>query len=304
MIHPMKRRDFMTDDKGQGFRMKSPPTPPPIALTIAGSDSCGGAGIQADLKTFTVLGVYGASVITAITAQNTIGVQAAEAVSVAMVRQQLDSVADDLTINAVKTGMLGSVAVIDAVAEGLTRYNLRPVVVDPVMIAKSGDPLIDDRAVTRMSERLLPLAAVTTPNRHEAARLLGMDRPVTNLAEAGDAARQVCERFGPGACVIKAIRRRDSGHEQVVDVLYDAATGQAHHLTADWQTTRRNHGSGCAFSAAIAAGLATGRPLADAVEDARRFISRAIAEAPPIGHGIPPVSPLAYLSSSGSRHEA
>ncbi len=266
---------------------------PPVALTIAGSDASGGAGIQADLKTFTVLGCYGASAITAITAQNTCGVQHAKSLDAALVGQQIDSVASDLPVAATKTGMLASVPIIAAVVEAVRRHRLTPLVVDPVMVAKSGDPLIDDAAVSRIAEHLLPLATLATPNRHEVARLLGADRSVDSVEEAGNAARQICERFGCQACIVKGIRREHGGSRQVVDVLYSA--GQATEYPAKWLDTPRTHGSGCAFSAAITAALAAGHSLTDAVNQARTFISRAIAEAPPLGRGRSPVSPLAHL---------
>jgi hydroxymethylpyrimidine/phosphomethylpyrimidine kinase len=266
---------------------------PTIALTIAGSDSSGGAGIQADLKTFTVLGVYGASVLTAITAQNTLGVQAAQLLDASLVARQIDSVASDLPIGAMKTGMLGSVEVIDVVADGIERHGLGPVVVDPVMVAKSGDGLIDDAAVTRMAERTLPLAALVTPNRHEAARLLGMVDSVDGVDQAGDVAGQICERFGCGACIVKGISRGNGDRREVVDVLFDK--GAITKFPASWLNTNRTHGSGCTFSAAITAGLATGLSMMESIQQARSFIAQAIERAPLLGHGNPPVSPLAHL---------
>jgi hydroxymethylpyrimidine/phosphomethylpyrimidine kinase len=266
---------------------------PVVALTIAGSDSSGGAGIQADLKTFTVLGVYSASVVTAITAQNTLGVQAAQLLDVNLVARQIDSVASDLPIGATKTGMLGSVEVIDVVADGIERHGLGPVVVDPVMVAKSGDALIDDAAVSRMARRMLPLAALVTPNRHEAARLLGTDESVDDVHQAGDAAGLICEHFGCGACIVKGISRGNGERREVVDVLFDKGT--ITEFPASWLSTKRTHGSGCTFSAAITAGLASGQSLREAIQQGRAFISQAIERAPILGHGNPPVSPLAHL---------
>lgn len=263
------------------------------ALTVAGSDSSGGAGIQADLKTFTVLGVYGASVVTAITAQNTLGVQAAQLLDVNLIARQIDSVASDLPIGATKTGMLVSVAVIDVLADGIKRHGLGPVVVDPVMVAKSGDALIDDAAVTRMAERMLPLATLVTPNHHEAARLLGMDDTVDDIDQAGDVAGQICERFGCGACTVKGISRGSGKRCEVVDVLFDKGT--ITEFRASWLKTNRTHGSGCTFSAAITAGLARGLSMREAIQQARAFISRSIERAPLLGHGNPPVSPLSHL---------
>lgn len=264
---------------------------PAIALTIAGSDCSGGAGIQADLKTFTVLGVYGASVLTAITAQNTLGVQDAQLLDAKLIARQIDSVASDLQIGATKTGMLGNVRAIDAVADGIQRHGLRQVVVDPVMVAKSGDALIDDAAVLRLTERVLPLATLVTPNRHEAVRLLGMDNQIDDVPQAGNAARQICERFGCQACILKGIIRGGGDRRQVVDVLFE--NGKIMEFAASWVDTNRTHGSGCTFSAAITAELALGRSLREAIQAARTFISQAIERAPLLGHGNPPVSALA-----------
>ena len=269
---------------------------PPVVLSIAGSDASGGAGIQTDLKTFTVLGCYGATAITAITAQNTSGVQHAQALDAVLVGQQIDSVAGDLVIAATKTGMLASAAIIDAVVEAIGRHHLRPLVVDPVMVAKSGDALIDDAAVSRIAERLLPLATLATPNRHEAARLLGLARAIDSVDAAGDAAGQICDRFGCHACIVKGIRLNDAQRRQIVDVLF--SEGRTTPYPAPWLDTPRTHGSGCAFSAAITAALAAGHSLDQAIERARAFISRAIAEAPALGHGQPPVSPLAHLPAA------
>lgn len=266
---------------------------PTIALTIAGSDSSGGAGVQADLKTFTVLGVYGASVLTAITAQNTLGVQAAELLDAKLIAGQIDSVASDLPIGATKTGMLGSDEIIDVVADGIERHRLGPVVVDPVMVAKSGDALIDDAAVSRLAERMLPLATLVTPNRHEAARLLGFGDSVNDVDQAGNVAGQICDRFGCGACIVKGISRGSGERREIVDVLFDKET--ITEFPASWVETNRTHGSGCTFSAAITAGLASGKALRVAIQEARVFISRAIERAPLLGHGNPPVSPLAHL---------
>lgn len=267
------------------------PASPPVALTIAGSDSSGGAGIQADLKTFTVLGVYGASVVTAVTAQNTVGVQAAELLDVDLIGRQIDAVASDLPITATKTGMLASVAIIDAVADWIAAHRLSPLVVDPVMVAKSGDALIDEAAVSRMAERMLPLATLVTPNRYEAARLLGIADPADSVDQAGHMAARIVEDFRCPACIVKGIRRQQGNRREVVDVLCE--NGRISEHPAPWVETSRTHGSGCTFSAAITAKLASGQGLVEAIDQARAFISRAIARAPRLGHGHPPVSPLA-----------
>lgn len=266
---------------------------PAIALTIAGSDSSGGAGIQADLKTFTVLGVYGASAVTAITAQNTLGVQAAQLLDPSLVARQIDSVAGDLSVGATKSGMLGDVAMIDAVADGISRHKLQPLVVDPVMVAKSGDALINAAAVSQMAERMLPLATLVTPNRYEAARLVDWADPITETGRAGEVAGLICERFGCRACVVKGIRRAGASGVEMVDVLFEGGT--ITELAMPAIDSSRTHGSGCTFSAAITAFLALGIPLQDAIGQARVFISRAIAHAPLLGQGNPPVWPLSHL---------
>ena len=267
------------------------PALPPVALTVAGSASGGGAGIQADLKPFTAMGVYGASALTAVTAQNTIGVRAAEMLPVDLIREQIHAVAEDLPVASVKTGMLGTSAVIEVVAEALARHGFEKIVVDPVMVAKSGDPLIDEPAVRTLAERLLPLASLVTPNRHEASRLLGLSLPVTASDDAADAAEAICRKFGPAACVVKTARRQgDAEAPAVVDVLFDGH--EIHELPGPWHDTDRTHGSGCTFSAAACGALARGESLLEAAGTARAFIDRAIAAAPALGRGHPPVNHL------------
>jgi len=252
---------------------------PPVALTIAGSDSCGGAGIQADLRTFAALGVWGASALTAVTAQNTTGVQAFVLLEPAIIAAQITSVAHDLRVSAVKTGMLGSAAIIMAVAAALRQHALAPLVVDPVMVAKSGDPLIDDAAVATLCSALLPMAAIVTPNRHEAARLLGLPSPPATRAQAEAAAQQICTRFGASACVVKGVR--EAG--RCLDVL--SVGGRTHVLEGPWHDAGPIHGSGCTFSAAVTAELARGGTVIGAVTAARQFIDTAIAAALRIGAG-------------------
>jgi len=242
----------------------------PIALTIAGSDSSGGAGIQADLKTFTVLGVYGASVLTALTAQNTRGVSAIHSVPPEFVAQQIDAVAADLKIGAVKTGMLNDRATVLAVVEGVRRHALNPLVVDPVMVATSGDMLLEPDAVDAVRRELLPLADVITPNLAEAAQLLGAAAAVS-VAEMETQARALLA-LGPKAVLIKG------GHgdgAEAIDVLVmrDAAPV---HLTLPRVATPNTHGTGCTLSAAIAALLAKGESLRDAVQGAKRFVHAAL----------------------------
>jgi hydroxymethylpyrimidine/phosphomethylpyrimidine kinase len=255
----------------------------PVALTIAGSDSGGGAGIQADLKTFAALGVHGCSVITALTAQNTITVSAIHDVPPDFVRAQFDAVVPDLHPAAAKTGMLSSPEIIETVARAVEDYGLAQLVVDPVMVAKGGAKLLRDEAVSALRSRLLPLAAVITPNLPEAEVLLG--RPVHSLDERRQAARDL-QALGPRAVVVKG------GHAEgdAVDILFDGE--DLVELRADRIATANTHGSGCTFSAAIAAGLARGLPVRGAVEAAKEFITGAIAGAIEAGSGHGPVNPL------------
>lgn len=251
------------------------------ALTIAGSDSGGGAGIQADLKTFSALGVYGASVLTSITAQNTRAVTAVAAVAPAMIRAQMDAVFDDFSIGAIKVGMLGGPGAIEAVADGLSGCRV-PVVLDPVMVAKSGDALLADDAVAVLRARMLPMADLLTPNLPEAARLLDAPeaRSEANMQDQGRALLAL----GPQAVLMKG------GHSdgaQCVDLL---VTPEAVlRLSALRIVTTNTHGTGCTLSAAIAAGLACGLPLQEAVKSAHAYLQGAIAAADRLnigsGHG-------------------
>ena len=250
------------------------------ALTIAGSDSSGGAGIQADLKTFAAHGVFGLSALTAITAQNTLGVVRASAVDPDLVAAQIDAVAADLPIDATKIGMLANAGVIEAVAAAIERHRLPHVVLDPVMIAKSGAALLEPAAVDALRARLLPLADVVTPNAPEAAALIG--QPVTSLADLRRAAAALVER-GARAALVKG------GHLSgpAVDVLWDGRTFTE--LSAGRIESRHTHGTGCTLSSAIAARLALGDDLAAAVRAAKSYVTRAIAEAPGLGHGHGPL---------------
>lgn len=253
-----------------------------IALTIAGSDSGGGAGIQADLKTFQRFGVFGVSAITAITAQNTLGVRQWESISPRMVRAQIDAVAADLFPAAYKTGMLGTAAVARAVVEGITDDSLANYVLDPVMIATSGDRLADDDVLRIMREKLLPLAAIVTPNVAEAAQLTG--KPINSLEDAERAAEHLVTKLGARAALVTG------GHlpsgEEVVDVLY---AGSLQTFRAARIDSRHTHGTGCALSAAITAGIANGEPLGVAVEAAIAYVRAAIKSAPGLGSGFGPL---------------
>ena len=253
-----------------------------IAVTIAGSDSGGGAGIQADLKTFSALGVYGATIITAVTAQNTMGVQGIHDVPSAFVAQQIDSVFSDLEVRAVKIGMLSQPAVIEAVADGLQRYSQTQVVLDPVMVAASGDRLLASEAVDALRHVLLSRALLVTPNLPEAAALL--DEP---QAEHDQAMFRQAERIlalGPRAVLVKG--GHGTGREST-DILMDAQG--VHIFSAPRIETRNTHGTGCTLSSAITAGLAKGLSLTDAVAVGKDFISAAIGDSTHLhigrGHG-------------------
>jgi hydroxymethylpyrimidine/phosphomethylpyrimidine kinase len=253
------------------------------ALTIAGSDSGGGAGIQADLKTFHQFGVFGTTVITAITAQNTTGVRAWEPVSPKLVRAQIDAVAEDIPPRAVKSGMLGAREVVTAVAEAIAAHKLPNYVLDPVMVATSGDVLLEADAISALRERLLPLAVLVTPNTHEAELLL--DMRIEDEDDAHTAAQRFVHDLGARAALVKG------GHlpgSEVVDVLYDGTrhTRIAHARIAGTST----HGTGCTLSAAIAAELASGAALIDAVRTAIDFVRAAMQGAPAIGSGHRPLN--------------
>ncbi len=256
---------------------------PPVALTIAGSDSGGGAGIQADLKTFAALGCHGTSAITAITVQNTLGVREAFDLPTPLIRAQIDAVADDLQPRATKTGMLSSAAIIEAVAQAVRERGLDPLVVDPVMVAKGGARLLAEDAVASLREHLLPLATVVTPNLPEAEVLLG--RPLRTREQREAAARDLVS-LGCRAAVVKG------GHAEgdADDVLCEG--GRVVWLAGERLDTANTHGSGCTFSSAIAAGLARGQSLEAAVREAKRFITGAILRSLQIGGGHGPVNPM------------
>jgi hydroxymethylpyrimidine/phosphomethylpyrimidine kinase len=260
----------------------------PVALTIAGSDSGGGAGIQADLKTFAALGVHGTSAITAITAQNTTGVTDILELPIDLVRKQIAAVVDDIGVQAAKTGMLSSAAIIGVVAEAVSEYGLSRLVVDPVMVAKGGAKLLRDDAIDALRQQLLPLAAVVTPNLPEAEVLLG--RPVASLDERKQAARDLVA-MGARAAVVKGGHAADA-----TDVYFDGT--QMIELRARRIDTVNTHGSGCVFSAAIAAWLARGAGPLEAATQARSFITQAIANSLEIGRGHGPVNPMFALRNA------
>lgn len=257
----------------------------PVALTIAGSDSGGGAGIQADLKVFFTLGCHGTSAVTALTAQNTVGVSGIHPVPEPFVVAQIAAVAGDMDIAAAKTGMLGSAAIVETVAEAFRTHDIRDVVVDPVSVSKHGDRLLADDALGAYKTDLFPLARIITPNLHEAGALLGID--ISTLAEAEEAARALFD-LGPRAVLVKGGHLSDQPDE-AIDVLYDG--NDVVRFAGPRFDTDDTHGTGCALSAALAARLAHGDELEEAVVFAKGFIAGAIERGLRLGKGYGPVNP-------------
>ncbi len=254
----------------------------PVALTIAGSDSSGGAGIQADLKTFHAHGVYGMSALTALTAQNTEGVAGIAAVEPAFVALQIDTVVRDIPPDAVKTGMLANLAIVEVVADALQRHAFPALVVDPVMVATTGAMLLERDAVEAVRALLVPRSSIVTPNAPEAEALLGFR--VSRPAEQEEAARALVEDLGAAAALVKG---GDLEGDEVVDVFFDGERLEA--FREPRIATASTHGSGCALASAIAARLARGADLRDAVIAARAWVRRAIERAPGLGHGRGPI---------------
>jgi hydroxymethylpyrimidine/phosphomethylpyrimidine kinase len=250
-------------------------------MTIAGSDSGGGAGIQADLKTFAALGVYGTVTLTAITAQNTVGVYGVHEIPTDMIVAQMDAVMSDIGADAVKTGMLSSQEIVEVVAAQVAKHGIRSLVVDPVMVAKSGDALLRDDAVNAVCTKLVPLAAVVTPNIPEAEALTG------TTIESDDDVREAARRIvsmGARTVVVKG------GHREgpAADVLYDGSEFQV--FTAPRINTVNTHGTGCTFASAVAAGLAQGKSVEEAVGQAKEYVTEAIRASFPIGQGHGPLN--------------
>ena len=264
------------------------------ALTIAGSDSGGGAGLEADLKTFTALGVHGLVAVTSVTAQNTVAVTARHDIPPGVVAEQIRAVADDIGVDAAKTGMLGSRAIVEAVASVLKSYDF-PLVVDPVMIAKSGARLLDPDAEEALKKLLIPRATVVTPNRFEAEELTGMR--IRSIDDARRAARFIVEELGAGAAVVKG---GHLGGDYSVDVLY--YDGVYREYRAERISGGCTHGTGCCFSAAIAAMLAKGFSVPEAVAAAKRVVTEAIRYGARIGHGHCPVNPAAVMEIDAERY--
>lgn len=257
------------------------------ALTIAGSDSGGGAGIQADLKTFAALGVHGLCVITSVTAQNTYEVRAVFDLPLEMIKAQFEAVVDDIGVDAAKTGMLNRKEVVELVAQLVKNYNI-PTVVDPVMVAKSGAPLLREDAVESLVKHLIPVATVVTPNKFEAEKITGIT--IKSVDDAKKAAKAIVEDLGARAAVVKG------GHiegENSIDILY--VDGVFRELRGARVPTKNTHGTGCSFSAAIAAELAKGKPVVEAVRIAKEFITKAIEYSLSIGRGYGPVNPTAWI---------
>ncbi len=258
------------------------------ALTIAGSDSGGGAGIQADLKTFQELGVFGMSAVTAVTAQNTLGVHAVYPMTAEAVAAQLDAIGADLEPDAVKTGMLVGASIIEAVADRVAAYGWRNLVIDPVMIAKGGSELLQREALRALTELLLPLSRVVTPNIPEAETLTGMT--IVTMADREEAAMTLV-RMGARSVVIKG-GHDESTRDVTVDLLYDGSSYRY------WESRRvdtlHTHGTGCTYSAALAAGLASGLPLFEAADLAKAFIRAAIEDSLGVGSGHGPTNHFAY----------
>jgi hydroxymethylpyrimidine/phosphomethylpyrimidine kinase len=254
---------------------------PRVALTIAGSDSGAGAGIQADLKTFAALGVYGTSAITAVTAQNTLGVTMFQALPADLVTAQIEAVASDIGAHAVKTGMLANAAIVEAVAAAVEELELPYLVVDPVMLAKSGDRLLDDEALGAMRSELLRRAYLVTPNIPEAETLAGIS--ITTLDDCREAAKRIAA-FGASAVVIKG------GHlptSDITNVFYDRHTFVE--FRHERVPGRHTHGTGCTFASAITAYVALGKPLTEAIPLAQEYIAGAIRHAPNLGRGNGPM---------------
>ncbi|NLW47862.1 MAG: bifunctional hydroxymethylpyrimidine kinase/phosphomethylpyrimidine kinase [Firmicutes bacterium] len=249
------------------------------ALTIAGSDSSGGAGIQADLKAFSANGVFGMSVITAVTAQNTQGVLAVEDISTAVIQKQIEAIYEDIQVDAVKVGMVSRTETIEVIGKQLQKYQAHPVVVDPVMVSKSGFHLLQPDAVKALIHHLLPLATIVTPNIPEAEIMTGMS--IKSLEDM-EAAAELIYQMGPANVLLKG------GHltDEATDVLFDGAKHLR--LTAERIPTKNTHGTGCTLSSAIAANLAQGRTISDAVRDAKAYLTIAIRHSLEIGKGVGP----------------
>lgn len=260
----------------------------PVALTLAGSDSGGGAGIQADIKAMEANGVFATSVLTAITAQNTEAVTMSFDLPEQLIAAQIDAVVGDFPIGAAKTGMLSSSAIIEIIADKVEEHGLTPLVVDPVMMSKSGFKLLEDAAIDTLRDRLIPLATVVTPNTHEAELLADVE--VNTLDDAGTAARRIFEQ-GPGAVVVKGGHLRDAS--EAVDVFFDGT--ELRTFSAPRIDTKNTHGTGCTYASAIAANLAKGHSVPDAIDRAKQYVTTAIRHALSLGSGHGPTNHFFHL---------
>jgi hydroxymethylpyrimidine/phosphomethylpyrimidine kinase len=266
-----------------------PQTPAPfVALTIAGSDSGGGAGIQADIKAMEANGVFAASVITAITAQNTQAVTQSAEVPLELIEAQIDAVFSDIRVHVVKTGMLSSGPIIELVARKVKQWKMRPLVVDPVMISTTGYKLLQDEAIELLIERLLPLATLVTPNTHEAGLMIGST--VQTVDEAKNAAWDI-KRMGAAAVLVKGGHLK--GEAEAIDVFYDGKSFA--YFRAPFIATPHTHGTGCTYASAIAANLAKGYALQAAIGRAKRYVTEAIRHGLAIGQGSGPTNPFYFL---------
>ncbi|MFP3951513.1 MAG: bifunctional hydroxymethylpyrimidine kinase/phosphomethylpyrimidine kinase [Candidatus Bathyarchaeia archaeon] len=267
----------------------------PCALSIAGSDSGGGAGIQADIKTFAALGVHGMTALTSITAQNTVDVTSVQDVSLDVITSQIEAVAEDIGVDAAKTGMLHKSEIIKVVAEAIHKYNF-PTVVDPVMIAKSGAKLLQEEAIKTLIDLILPLSTVLTPNKMEAETISGIT--IDTIEDAKTAVRAIAN-MGPEAVVVKGGHFKEKEDEATDVFLYE---DEVILLTAERYETENTHGTGCSFSSAIAAGLAKGSDIPEAVYVAKDFVNHAIKYGLDIGHGNGPLNPMANLYNDSERY--
>jgi hydroxymethylpyrimidine/phosphomethylpyrimidine kinase len=261
---------------------------PPVVLTIAGSDSGGGAGIQADIKSIQANGAFAASAITAVTAQNTQTVTAAYELPLSLIEAQIDAVCSDMHVKAAKTGMLSSADIIKAVVQKILQWKLATLVVDPVMVSTTGYVLLEPEAIEHLKSLLLPLATVITPNLHEANLLTGLD--IRDLQTAREAARRIYD-MGPQAVLVKGGHMEDS--DLAIDVLYDGDTFDT--FAVPFIDTPHTHGTGCTYSAAIAAHLARGRSLHDAVRLSKTYVTEAIRHGLDIGKGSGPTNHFYFL---------
>ncbi|SKA78404.1 hydroxymethylpyrimidine/phosphomethylpyrimidine kinase [Caloramator quimbayensis] len=266
------------------------------ALTIAGSDSCGGAGIQADLKTFSANGVYGMSVITAVTAQNTQGVFAVQDIDEKIIKAQIDAVFTDIKVDAVKIGMVSRISTIEAISEKIRQYNPENLVLDPVMISKSGYSLLKPESKTALINRLIPLSSIITPNIPEAEEILNEvnneNIKIETVSEMEEAAKEIY-KLGCKSVLLKG------GHikGEAVDVLFDGEN--IFHYSTERINTKNTHGTGCTLSSAITANLALGFEIKDAVKRAKEYITTAIKHSLDIGHGVGPTNHFYMLYKAG-----